>query len=276
MNLSRSAKSEMVAALFLGGLIALLLATPARSAETFRLDRIAIARFTPTPDDRLLLQHGVLNIFDDVQWRGTQNIARSPSVPEWALNRILVNVQAWVAFHNLGGEATANFEVRAGGIRIPIGDQVFMAVGVAPNARNSTGRVINISTRTRLDSTGDVVIAGFVIEDRPRTVLVRAVGPSLARFGVASPHPDPWLAIKRGNQTIGGNDDWSNQQNVELVEKATARVGAFPLNTGSFDAAKLMILPPGAYTVHVSTDLINIRDRDVLIEIYSVPEDVFD
>jgi hypothetical protein len=166
--------------------------------------------------------------------------------------------------------------VRAGGVHIPIGDQVYMAVGVAPNARNSTGSVINISTRTRLDSTGDVVIAGFVIEDRPRTVLVRAVGPSLARFGVASPHPDPWLAIKRGNQSIGGNDDWSNQQNVELVEKAAARVGAFPLNTGSFDAAKLMIFPPGAYTVHVSTDLINARDRDVLIEVYSVPEDVFD
>jgi hypothetical protein len=92
MNLSRSAKSEMVAAFFLGGLIALLFASPARSAETFRLDRIAIVRFTPTPDDRLLLQHGVLNIFDDVQWRGTQNIARSPGVPEWALNRVLVNV----------------------------------------------------------------------------------------------------------------------------------------------------------------------------------------
>lgn len=166
--------------------------------------------------------------------------------------------------------------MRAGGVHIPIGDQVYMAVGVAPNARNSTGSVINISTRTRLDSTGDVVIAGFVIEDRPRTVLVRALGPSLARFGVASPHSDPWLAIKRGNQSIGGNDDWSNQQNVELVEKAAARVGAFPLNTGSFDAAKLMIFPPGAYTVHVSTDLINARDRDVLIEVYSVPEDVFD
>lgn len=69
MNLSRSAKSEIVAAFLLGGLIALLLATPARSAETFRLDRLAIVRFTPTPDDRLLLQHGALNIFDDVQWR---------------------------------------------------------------------------------------------------------------------------------------------------------------------------------------------------------------
>jgi hypothetical protein len=61
-----------------------------------------------------------------------------------------------------------------------------------------------------------------------------------------------------------------------LVEKAATRVGAFPLSTGSFDAAKLMILPPGAHTVHVGTDLINVRDRDVLIEVYSVPEDVFD
>lgn len=276
MNPLRSPKSTYVAAFLLGGLIAALLAHPTRGAEPFRLDRLAIVRFTPTPDDRLLMQHGVLDIFDNIAWRGTQNIARSPSVPEWALNRTLVNAQAWVAFHNLGGLATANFEIRAGGVHIPIGDQVYMAVGVAPNAHNATGAVINISTRTRLDSEGDVIIAGFVIEDRPRTVLVRAVGPSLQRFDVPSAHPDPWLAIKRGNQTIGGNDDWENQAGAELVAKAAARVGAFPLNTASLDAAKLMILPPGAYTVHVSTSLINVRDRDVLIEVYSVPEDIFD
>lgn len=276
MNPLRSPKSTYAAAFLLGGLIALFLAHPSRGAEPFRLDRIAIVRFTPTPDERLLLQHGVLGIMGDIAWRGTQNIAGAPRVPEWALNRVLVNVQAWLAFHNLGGNATANFEIRAGGVHIPIGDQVYMAVGVAPNAHNATGSVINISTRTRLDSEGDVVIAGFVIQDRPRTVLVRAVGPSLRRFNVSSAHPDPWLTIKRGSQSITGNDDWSNQAGAELVAKAAARVGAFPLDTSAFDAATLIILPPGAYTVHVGTSLINVRDGDVLVEVYSVPEDVFD
>jgi hypothetical protein len=84
-----------------------------------------------------------------------------------------------------------------------------MAVGVGaqrPQRHRQDDQYI--STRTRLDSAGDVVIAGFVIEDRPRTVLVRTIGPSLVRFDVTSAHPDRWLAIKRGNQTLGGNDDW--------------------------------------------------------------------
>ena len=33
---------------------------------------------------------------------------------------------------------------------------------------------------------------------------------------------------------------------------------------------------PGAYTVHVASELIDVRNRDVLIEVYTVPEDVFD
>ncbi len=150
-----------------------------------------------------------------------------------------------------------------------------MAVGVSPFARTSNGNLVNISTRTGL-SDGRVVIAGFVIEDRPRAVLVRAVGPSQTRFNVPSAHPDPWLTVKRGSQTIVGNDDWMNQPGAERVAAAAARVGAFPLDYASFDAAVLIILPPGAYTVHVASDLINVGHRDVLIEVYTVPEDVFD
>ena len=166
--------------------------------RTVRLDRLAVVHFSPTPDGRLLLKW-VLNLAGDVAWRGTLNIDRAAGVPEWALNRHLVSVQAWAAFHGLR-RCDANFEIRAGGVHAPIGDQVYMAVDVATDARTANGSLINISTRTRLDSSGDLVIAGFVIEDSPRAVLVRAVGPSLGRFGVASPHPDPWVAIKRGAQ----------------------------------------------------------------------------
>jgi hypothetical protein len=139
----------------------------------------------------------------------------------------------------------------------------------------ATGKLVNISTRAKL-LPGDVVIAGFVIEDRPRAVLVRAVGPSLARFNVPTPTPDPWLTIKRGSSSVVGNDDWSNQPNSDLITRAAARVGAFPLDFASYDAAQLAILPPGAYTVQVGTDRIDVRNGDVLIEVYTVPEDVFD
>ncbi len=46
----RSARAELIAAILLGGLIAVLLATPSKAAEPFRLDQLAIVRFTPTED----------------------------------------------------------------------------------------------------------------------------------------------------------------------------------------------------------------------------------
>jgi hypothetical protein len=275
MNSIRSTKSTYVAAFLLGGLIALLIGTPARSAEPFRLDRIAIVQFSPTDDDRLLLRNGVLDVAGQVTWRASLIIARPADVPAWIFNRNLVNVNAWLAFRGLGGLATVDFEIQEGSERVLIGEQAYWAVAPRDGALVATGKVINISTRTKLGG-GDVVIAGFAIEDRPRTVLVRAVGPGLARFNVLSPHPDPWLTIKRNSQTIVGNDDWSNQANADLVQQVSARVGAFPLPTSSFDAAQVVILPPGAYTVHVGSDRSDVFSGEVLVEVYSVPEDVLD
>jgi hypothetical protein len=274
-KLSRSAKAEIIAVLLLGALIALLLVTPTRAAEPFRLDRLAIVRPSLADDGRLLLRHGVLDLSGAIAWRATRTIARPANLQEWVIDRDLVNVNAWLAFRNLGGEATANFEILEGAVHVPIADEVYMAVGISPEAQGPAGTLINLSTRTLL-SPGQTVIAGFVIEGRPRTVLVRAVGPSLARFGVVNALPDPRLTLQRAGGTIAGNDNWTQQAEPERVMHATARVAAFPLDPGSLDAAQVLKLSPGAYTVHVGTDLADVRDREVLIEIYGVPEDVFD
>lgn len=188
MSPLRSPKSTYVAAFLLGGLIALLLAAPARSAEVFRLDRIAIVQITPAAEDQLLLRHGVLEVSGDIAWRGTRTIARPANTPAWALNRNLVNATAWLAFYSLGGLATADFEIQEGGTRAIIGDEIYLAVAPRAGGTVATGKLINISTRTKLLG-GDAVIAGFAIEERPRAVLVRAIGPSLRRFGVASAIP---------------------------------------------------------------------------------------
>lgn len=275
MNSIRSTNSSYVATFLLGGLIALSIATPARSAEPFRLDRIAIVQFSPADDDRLLLRNGVLDVAGQVTWRSSLIIARPAGVPAWIFNRNLVNVNAWLAFRSLGGLATVDFELQEGSERVLIGDQAYWAVAPREGALVATGKVINISTRTKVGG-DDVVIAGFVIEDRPRAVLVRAVGPGLAQFNVLLPHPDPWLTIKRNSETIVGNDDWSNQADAALVERVSARVGAFPLPTASFDAAQVVVLPPGTYTVHVGSNRTDVLSGEVLVEVYSVPEDAFD
>src|SRR5688572_10235568 len=145
MNTIRSIKSTDAAAFFLGGLIALLVAAPARSAETFRLDRIAIVQFSPTADGQLLLRNGVLDLAGQVAWRGSQAIARPSNTPAWALNRNLVNVTTWLAFHSLGGLATADFEIQEGGVRATIGDQNYLAVAPREGALVATGKLMNIS-----------------------------------------------------------------------------------------------------------------------------------
>jgi hypothetical protein len=71
-------------------------------------------------------------------------------------------------------------------------------------------RVQNLSTRG-LVSTGDnVLINGFIISGTdPRTVILRALGPSLSDFGLSNVLPDPVLSLYDSSGTlIATNDDW--------------------------------------------------------------------
>lgn len=125
------------------------------------------------------------------------------------------------------------------------------------------GRITNISTRT-VAGTGDrTLVAGFVIRGTgTKSVLVRAVGPTLANFGVSNPLPDPSVTITSPTALLGGNDNWGNS--AALAALAT-QVGAFPLNTGSRDAALQLSLAPGLYTAVVSAGS---SSGSALVEIY--------
>src|SRR5690606_14961984 len=54
-------------------------------------------------------------------------------------------------------------------------------------------RLINLSARTALSINGDVTVGFVLAGNTPRTVLIRAVGPGLATFGVAGTLADPQL-----------------------------------------------------------------------------------
>jgi len=97
------------------------------------------------------------------------------------------------------------------------------------------------------------LIPGIVIQGTtPKTVLIRAVGPGLAAFGVTGTLTNPRLRIYRGETLLHDNDDWSQAQNSSQVASAAGSVGAFALTSGSRDSALLVTLPPGAYTAQVS------------------------
>ncbi|HEX9784631.1 MAG TPA: hypothetical protein VGA56_18130 [Opitutaceae bacterium] len=118
----------------------------------------------------------------------------------------------------------------------------------------SSARLVNISTRSQVGTGGDILIPGYVIHgDVPRTLLIRAVGPTLGEdFGVAGVLADPTLAVFKENEQIASNDNWGTNANLAELQSTTEAVGAFALVSGSKDAAMLITLNPGAYTVQVS------------------------
>jgi len=141
-------------------------------------------------------------------------------------------------------------------------------IEVYDGASTDAGRLINVSTRARVGTGGDVPHIGFVIQGTlPKKVLIRAVGPTLSVFGVGGVLADPQLELFEGPSRLLHNDDWNGS--TELGQ-AFSRVGAFgfadPL---SKDAAILVTLEPGAYTTVVSG--VNGATGTVLVEVYEMP-----
>ncbi len=273
MKSLRSDRASYLAAFLLGALLALLLNWPAHAADPFRLDRVGVIRLTALGPDKLLTQQGVLHLSGETEWRPAFEMARPANTPDWALNRPLITVDAYLAYHSLGFGALQGFELQEGAVTIPIGDQFYKAIAVNPEPYINDGKLINLSTRATLAGAGDEIIAGFVIERRTRAVLVRAVGPGLAKFGVSNALADPFLTVKQNGETLHTNDDWSAGPDAGLIAAAAARAGGFPLEAGSKDAARVLVLPPGVYTVHATTAGPAIAGGSVLVEVYSLPDD---
>jgi hypothetical protein len=129
-------------------------------------------------------------------------------------------------------------------------------------------RLSNVSARSVVSSGAGVLIAGLVVNESTRTVLVRGIGPTLQAFNVAGVLANPQLRIFQGSHVIAENDDWSLAGNPEALAAAAQSVAAFPLPAGSRDAVLLLTLPPNAYTVQVSG--VNGTTGVALIEVYEI------
>jgi hypothetical protein len=67
----------------------------------------------------------------------------------------------------------------------------------------------NLSTRSLVQTGDNVLIGGFIIGgDTPKTVLIRAIGPALATFGVPGVLANPTVTLFSGSTAIARNDDW--------------------------------------------------------------------
>jgi len=118
-------------------------------------------------------------------------------------------------------------------------------------------KMLNISERGRVGEGEDVLITGFVVSGKgPRTVLVRAVGPTLEEYGVTGFLADPQLEVIRNTETgpvsVGVNNNWIEDNDQLAIETASTKAGAFELQHDEEAAILFSWLEPGAYTVQVS------------------------
>ena len=124
-------------------------------------------------------------------------------------------------------------------------------VGIAAvyEVDHAENELVNISTRGRISTGEGVMIAGFIVQGTGRQmVVVRAFGPSLAEFGVASPSPNVAITLVRmsDRQVIAENDDWQvNNTNWKAIEQR----GFAPASP--VESAIMLPLDPGGYTAIV-------------------------
>lgn len=133
--------------------------------------------------------------------------------------------------------------------------------------------LVNISTLARISSSTDSIVSGFVISSASnRNVLIRAVGPTLAAFGVNDALTHPVLFVHQGARLIATNSAWAGESRTASQDVADAfdRAGAFRfVDESSHDAALVVSLPPGPYTVQVTSG--NGAPGTALLEVYDLP-----
>jgi hypothetical protein len=125
-----------------------------------------------------------------------------------------------------------------------------------------TSRLANISTRGIVGSGQQVLIAGFIVTDGGKTVLINALGPSLASRGVTGAIQNPRVDLYLGSQIIASNANWKTNANASEIAASSVAP------TDDREAALQIDLEPGTYTAIVSSE--DATSGVGLVEVYGV------
>ena len=177
---------------------------------------------------------------------------------------ILATNDDWGSAPNAAAIAASGFapgDARESAIMMTLDPGAYTAVVSGVNGSTGVGIVavfevdhpdvplVNISTRGRVATGDDVLIGGLIVQgDAPQTVVITAVGPSMASAGVAGALANPALTLVRSSDqaVIATNDDWQDAPNAAAIGAS----GFAPADTR--ESAIMVTLPPGAYTAIVS------------------------
>ena len=105
-------------------------------------------------------------------------------------------------------------------------------------------QTLNLSTRGTLSAGDNTLIAGFIVTGTtPKTIVLRALGPSLDMAGVADAAANPMITLYDASGTVvAENDDWQTRPGGSYI----ASRGLAPTNP--LESALLQNLTPGTYT----------------------------
>ena len=172
-----------------------------------------------------------------------------------------------------GQTVVATITADTGAVSVTAVDSKNVSTGfsgfVAGSSSLGAQRLVNISSRASAGIGDQVVIVGFVITGlESKTVLIRAIGPTLRTCGVASAMTAPRLDLARGSTVLATNIDWTKSSNTAEIAAAAALSGAFPLGATSADSVILTTLAPGNYTATCSAA--DAKTGVGLVEVYDL------
>jgi hypothetical protein len=133
-------------------------------------------------------------------------------------------------------------------------------------AQGSSSHLANVSTRGYVGTGDNVMIGGFIVGDRGggTTVVVRAIGPSLAAAGIPDAMTDTYLELRNPNGSlIDFNDNWMSAFGAGEIR--TAHLAP----TDDRESALYKNLAPGNYTAIVRGKTASIAGVAV-VEVYDL------
>jgi spore coat protein A len=131
--------------------------------------------------------------------------------------------------------------------------------------QSANSALANISTRGSIGLNDNLLIGGFIVGGIDSAkVIIRAIGPTLANFGITTALGDPTLTVydKNGSAVIT-NDNWLDDPNAAAIQSYNLT----PSSTK--ESATYLQLAPGNYTAIVRG--VAGGTGTGLVEIYNIP-----
>ena len=123
---------------------------------------------------------------------------------------------------------------------------------LSPDASSS---LVNISTRSFVQTSDNVMIGGFIVQGTgPKRVIIRAIGPELTQFGITNALADTTLELHNSaGALIASNDDWRNTilGGIIRTDQVSDIESSGRAPTNDLESAIIADLPPGNYTAIV-------------------------